>query len=66
MSGLATVGRHHTSSMEASDVFYVVLLRLKKRSRATLIVSDSAATLFTPETPEVYCGHKHFTPSPTA
>ena len=28
------------------------------------IVLDSAATQFTPETPEVFCGLKHFPPTP--
>ena len=27
-------------------------------------ILDSAATLFTPETPKVFCGLKHFTPPP--
>ena len=38
--------------------FSAVLLRLKKDSPLTLIVLDSAAIKFTPETPEVFCGFK--------
>ena len=54
---------HHTSSMEACCVCSVVLLHLKKKSRLTLTVLDSAPMLFTPETPEVFCGLKQFTHS---
>ena len=48
--------------MEACYVFSV-LLRLKKDSPLTSIVLDTALTKFTPETPKVFCGIKHFTHS---
>ena len=40
-----------------SDAF----LSSKNRSPFTSIVFDLAATLFTPESPKVFCGLKHFT-----
>ena len=40
----------------------VVFKHLRNWSTFTLIVLDLAATLFTPETPEVFCGH--LTPPP--
>ena len=62
--GLWTLGWHHTSSMEACCVVSVVLLRLNLWSPVSSIVLDSALAKFTPETPEVFCGLKHFTHPP--
>ena len=56
--GLRTVRWHHTSRMEAC---YLVSLRLELWSTVSSVVMDSALILFTPETPEVFCGLKHFT-----
>ena len=48
--------------MEAfSGGFSVFFSRLKNQSPFTSIVVGLAATLFTPETPKVFCGFKHFT-----
>ena len=61
---------HETAKGQVFDIFLifflnlyfsVVFLRLKNRSPVTLIVLDLAGTLFTPETPKVFCGLKHFT-----
>ena len=50
-----------TMPQEQYGYFSVVLLHLKKDSPLTSIVYDSHLTKFTPETPEVFCGLKHFT-----
>ena len=48
--------------MEAFKVsFLLFFLSLKNQSLLPSIVLDLAAILFTPETPKVFCGHKHFT-----
>ena len=57
-----TLGWHHRSSMEACCVcFSVVCVHLKTWSPFTLVVLVLAATLFTPQTPKVFHGLKHFT-----
>ena len=57
-----TLGWHHRSTMEACCVcFSVVCVHLKTWSPFTLVVLVLAATLFTPETPKVFHGLKHFT-----
>ena len=50
---LWTLGWHNTCRILSFS------LRLKNRSPFTSIVLDSALTLFTPETPKVFCGPKH-------
>ena len=47
-----------TTCMETVSVFF---LRLKKSLPVTSIWLDLAVTLFTPETPNVFCGLKHLT-----
>ena len=54
---VGTLGWTHRNSLEALYVF----LRLKNLSQFTSIVLDLAATLFTPETSNIFCELKHFT-----
>ena len=62
MAETGTLGWNHTSCMAAFSVFFPVgFICLKTWSPVTSVVLDSTATLFTPETPEVFCGLTHFT-----
>ena len=57
MSGLAN---NWMTPQEQYGGWMVVFLRWKYQSPVTSIVLDLAATLFTPETPKLFCGLKHF------
>ena len=41
--------------------FFLLFYSAKEEIIVTSIVLDSAATLFTPETPKGFCGLEHFT-----
>ena len=51
--GLRALGWHHTSNMEAFTLEELITIYFD--------VLHLAATQFTPETLEVFCGLKHFT-----
>ena len=58
---LLTLGWHHTRSMEACYVYFLLFLMSGEEVPFNSIVLDLAATLFIPETPKVICGLRHFT-----
>ena len=47
--------------MEAFYVFFCCFFTFEELSPFTSVVLDLAETMFTPETPEVFCGIKHLT-----
>ena len=56
------VGHLEDTTGAGGGIFFsVVFFCLKNQSPVTSVVLDLAATLFTPETPNLFCELKHFT-----
>ena len=55
------LGWQHTNSMEAPYVFFLLFYYIWRRSHHLLQLYWIWLTLFTLETPKVFCGLKHFT-----